>query len=111
MAYTDEQIRMIYDKTAGHCHLCGKVLSLKNYGQRGSRGAWAVDHSTAKARGGSGYLRNLFAACNECHDAKGTSSSGPIRRGNGVRLRKRGAPPSHPGEGFLGKLWNDLKYS
>lgn len=45
----------------------------------GERGAWEVDHSVPKSRGGTDYLRNLVPACIDCNRLKGT------RLGNSVR--------------------------
>jgi hypothetical protein len=57
MAYTDERLNRIYDRTNGYCHICHKKLSFVNYAQYGWRGAWEVDHSKPKAKGGKGPER------------------------------------------------------
>lgn len=62
----------VYEKTEGKCRYCGKRLSRKNHGQTGSRGAWQIDHSRSKANGGSNHLNNLFAACVDCNQEKGS---------------------------------------
>jgi len=71
MSYTDEELSYIYDKNNGYCHHCGKKLAFVNYGSFGSRGAWEVDHSHAKAQGGTDYMRNLFPSCISCNRSKG----------------------------------------
>lgn len=73
----------IYDRTAGRCHICGKHLARKNYGKQGSRGSWEVEHSIARARGGSDHGNNLYPACITCNRAKGTASSRTARAKNG----------------------------
>jgi hypothetical protein len=40
MAYSDEELSYIYDKTNGYCNHCGKKLAFSNYGVLGARGAW-----------------------------------------------------------------------
>ena len=79
MAFTDEELNYIYDKTNGYCEYCGKKLAFKNYGKVGERGAWEVDHSNPKSRGGTNYLRNLFPACIECNRAKGARTGKSVR--------------------------------
>lgn len=82
MAYTKEEQRIIFHKTKGYCHLCGKRLTLKNYGAHGSRGAWNVDHSKAQKKDGTDHLNNLYAACISCNSSKGTKTSRSVRRAN-----------------------------
>lgn len=84
MSWSREQIRKIYDKTGGYCHLCGKKLSIKNYGKSGSRGAWNVDHSKAQAVGGKHHMNNLYPACICCNSRKGTRTSRSVRNDNGL---------------------------
>lgn len=85
MARTDAERRRIFDRTAGRCHLCGKTLSWRNYAQCGARGAWEVDHSRPRAKGGSNHGSNLFAACVGCNRAKGARFSRSHRAGNGLK--------------------------
>lgn len=70
MGYDDEELNSIYDKSIGCCRYCGKRLSWKNYGVAGRRGAWEVDHGIPFSRGGSDYLRNLWAVCIDCNREK-----------------------------------------
>lgn len=79
MGFTDEELSDIYDKNEGYCEYCGKKLAFTNYGRLCERGAWEVDHSVPKSRGGTDYLRNLVPACVECNRQKG------IRMGKSVR--------------------------
>jgi hypothetical protein len=84
MAFTEERLNSIYDKTDGYCHLCHKKISFKNYGKHGVKGAWHVDHSLAQAKGGSHHLNNLFPACVACNLSKGSSRTQSVRKSNGV---------------------------
>lgn len=79
------ELKKIYDRTSGYCHLCHKKLALTNYGIVGSRGAWEVDHSVARARGGTDHGNNLYACCIPCNRAKGTLNSRRIRKENGKK--------------------------
>jgi 5-methylcytosine-specific restriction endonuclease McrA len=83
MAYSDEQLSRIYDRTGGYCHLCHKKLSYVNYAQYGGRGAWEVEHSKPIARGGTSHGNNLFAACISCNRSKRAGSSRTARSRNG----------------------------
>lgn len=79
MGYSTEQLRRIYDRTSGKCHICAKKLSFRNYGQRGTRGAWQVDHSKPRAKGGTDHGNNLYPACIECNLEKSTTTSRTAR--------------------------------
>lgn len=83
MAYTTDELRLIYNRTSGRCHICGKVLALKNNGLFGEKGAWEVEHSNARARGGTDRLNNLYAACISCNRSKGTVTTRTARRREG----------------------------
>ena len=65
-------LQKIYEKTNGQCHICYKRLSYSNYGKNGSKGAWHIEHSVPKAKGGTDHLNNLFAACIPCNIEKST---------------------------------------
>jgi len=83
MRYTDEQLSRIYDRTSGYCHICGGKLYYSNYGKARKRGGWHVDHSRAKANGGTDRLNNLYAACISCNLDKGTVTTRTARRWHG----------------------------
>ncbi len=70
MAWTDDELNDIYDKTGGYCRYCRKKLSFSNYGRPGEKGAWEVDHSIPRVRGGTDHLNNLVPACIECNRSK-----------------------------------------
>jgi hypothetical protein len=55
-----ERLRKIFRKTDGFCHICHRKLNFANHGIGGTNGAWHVEHSKAKASGGSDHLNNLF---------------------------------------------------
>jgi len=84
MNRSEERLNAIYDKTDGYCHLCHKKLAFKNYGIRDARGAWHIEHSIPKAKGGTDHLNNLYAACIPCNEDKSTRHTGTIRKQNGV---------------------------
>jgi hypothetical protein len=90
MAYSDEELERIYDRTNGRCHLCHKKLAFRNYGAFGARGAWDVEHSVARATGGLEHANNRYAACVSCNRSKGTRSSRSVRMQNGVRRSPMG---------------------
>lgn len=81
--FTDENLDDIFDSTSGKCHICGKQLARSNRGAHGARGAWHVDHSLPRARGGSDALRNLKPACIRCNCSKqdGCNQSARARHG------------------------------
>jgi len=80
-----EQLRRIYDKTNGSCHLCGKKLAFTNYGEVGARASWEVEHSIPLANGGTHHGNNLFASCVPCNRSKAADvSSQAVRARNGL---------------------------
>jgi HNH endonuclease len=101
----------IYDRTAGRCHVCCKQLSRCNYGKHGQRGAWEIEHSVARARGGSDHGNNLYPACIGCNRAKGTVTSRTARARNGrtrapLSLKRQGEVRARRavGGGVLGAM-------
>lgn len=84
MTYTDDQLSSIFDKTGGRCHISGRRLCFGNYGRLGSRGGWEVDHSKAKALGGSDNLGNLFPTSISVNRSKGARSSRSVRAEYGL---------------------------
>ncbi len=86
MAYSDDVLNRIYDRTDGYCHLCCKKLSFSNYARYGSRGAWEVEHSVPLSKGGTNHLNNLYPACISCNRYKAAQSSRSVRSSHG---RKR----------------------
>ena len=84
MKTSPKEIRTIYERTNGYCHLCHKKVSLKNYGCRDGRGAWEIDHSRARANGGTDHGNNLLPACISCNRKKQARGSHTIRHQNGI---------------------------
>lgn len=91
MAYSDEQLSKIYDRTSGYCHVCGKKLAWSNYSNPGRRAAWEVEHSNPRVVGGTNKLGNLYPACILCNRSKGTVQSRTARSWYG----RSKAPLSH----------------
>lgn len=85
MSYDKKTLKLIYNRTDGYCHICGKKLSLKNYACLEGKGCWEVEHSLPKSNGGSDHLNNLYAACIVCNREKGTATTKTARSRNGLR--------------------------
>lgn len=83
MAFNEEELNQIYERTSGYCHICHKKLAFNNYGKLGARAAWEVEHSNPQAKGGSNCLNNLYPACISCNRSKGDSSTASARAKNG----------------------------
>ncbi len=79
MKYNNDKLNKIYDKTDGCCHICHKKISFLNYGVHGAKGAWHVDHSIPRAKGGSDHLNNLYAACIPCNLQKNKLLNNSVR--------------------------------
>lgn len=82
MRFDKQTLTRIYRRTSGYCHLCHAKLSLKNYGQAGKKGAWQVEHSVPRSRGGTDHLNNLFAACVSCNCDKSNKTTRTARGWN-----------------------------
>ena len=74
-----DELKRIYAKTDGCCHLCGKKHRLMDYAL-----TWQREHHLPRAKGGSDHVSNLFVACVECNLLKGTMSSTKMRRRLGL---------------------------
>lgn len=85
MKFTSEQLRVVYDRTSGYCHICRKKLAFGNYGKRSRRGAWQVDHSNPVAKGGTHRLNNLYPSCIDCNLDKGTRTTKMARSWHGLK--------------------------
>lgn len=83
MKYKSNRLRKIYDRTSGRCHICHKQLAFSNYGKANERGAWEVEHSVPRARGGTDHLNNLYAACIKCNREKQAETTRSARSRNG----------------------------
>lgn len=84
MAYSDEELTVIFDRTDGKCHICGDRLAFRNYAKPNSAwGAWEVEHSNPKAKGGTNRRNNLYAAHITCNRSKGARSTRSVRAQHG----------------------------
>jgi hypothetical protein len=111
MQFTTDQLKVIYKRTSGYCHICHKKLALGNYGERGERGAWHIDHSNPRAKGGTDRLNNLYPACIDCNLDKGTRTTRTARNWHGtkraplsVSKRKAAKRANAISDGFGGAL-------
>ena len=84
MAWSPQELRSIYNRTCGNCHLCHRKMYLTNYGKFGERGAWEVEHSVARARGGTDHGNNLYGAHISCNREKRDGSTRAARARNGL---------------------------
>ena len=83
MKYTGDQLKKVYGKTNGYCHVCHGKLLFKNYGKKGGKNAWHIDHSRAQAKGGTFHTNNLFPAHWDCNIKKGVKTSRTARSWSG----------------------------
>jgi len=79
-----DRLKTIFAKTDGKCHLSGQDLIFSNYGIVGARGAWEIEHSVPKSRGGTDHLNNLFPASISANRAKGNGTTRAARVGYGL---------------------------
>ncbi|MHA1390116.1 MAG: HNH endonuclease [Candidatus Thorarchaeota archaeon] len=63
-------LRFIYDKNRGYCVYCNAKLAFTNHGRLCEKGAWEVDHSNPRSRGGTDHMNNLVPACIFCNREK-----------------------------------------
>ncbi|HEV8361433.1 MAG TPA: HNH endonuclease signature motif containing protein [Candidatus Thermoplasmatota archaeon] len=99
MAFSNERLNDIFDKTNGRCRYCAKQLSFNNYGLDRARGAWHVDHSRSRSNGGSDHLNNLYAACVACNLDKSNLNGQSYLRG--IRSEQRTETAAAVGGGIL----------
>jgi 5-methylcytosine-specific restriction endonuclease McrA len=106
-----ERLRHIYDRTYGRCHICHKKVSFSNYGTLGARGAWEVEHSNPRAKGGTDRLNNLYAAHIECNRSKGTLTTARARARYGhtrAPLSAEGRSSARSTNAFAGSVFGAL---
>lgn len=85
MKADDNKLERIYRRTDGQCHICRKRLCFGNYGAVGKRGAWEIEHSRPRSKGGTDHLNNLYAACISCNRSKSNGTTASARGANGYR--------------------------
>ena len=83
MSYDDATLKRIYDRTSGYCHLCGKKMSFTNYARLGRKGAWEIEHSVPRAKGGTDHPNNLFGAHIVCNRDKSDRTTQTVRKWHG----------------------------
>lgn len=83
MKYSRQELRLIYDRASGYCHLCGAKLAFTNYGKHDKKGAWEVEHSNPRAQGGTDYRSNLLPAHITCNRSKGAMTTRTARSWHG----------------------------
>ncbi|MBI1948531.1 MAG: HNH endonuclease [Deltaproteobacteria bacterium] len=89
MAYGDDVLRQIHQKTDGRCHLCRRAVRYALYGAYAEPAGWEVDHSNPRARGGTDRKSNLLPACCSCNRTKRASSTRSARKRNGFSRRPK----------------------
>jgi len=53
MAFSNDDLNYIFDRTTGRCHICRDDLDFSAYGESPEFGGWEVDHSVPRAKGGT----------------------------------------------------------
>ncbi len=84
MPFTGAELRFIYNKTDGHCHICHCRVSINNYGYGSGRGAWEVEHSRPRSKGGTNHRNNLLPACVPCNRDKSNFTTRTARGWKGT---------------------------
>lgn len=83
MAYDNEILNDIFEKTDGYCHICDGKLTFSAYGDVYHLHGWEVDHSIPRAKGGTDHLNNLWPAHTSCNRSKGAFSTQSARNWHG----------------------------
>jgi HNH endonuclease len=83
MVCTTEHLDWIFRRTDGDCHICWKPLARINYAREGKRGAWEIEHSVPRSKGGTDRLNNLYAAHIKCNRLKSNMTTRTARGWNG----------------------------
>jgi 5-methylcytosine-specific restriction endonuclease McrA len=76
-------VRVVYDKTRGHCHFCGDKVVLGHHGKTKGhplRGAWELDHVIQAAKGGKSNPDNFLPACWKCNRLRWHRKGRDLRR-------------------------------
>jgi hypothetical protein len=78
---TQAQLRLIYEKTKGHCHFCGDRVFFDRRGWDEKRkGFWEVDHVIQRRKGGTSKFINYLPACAKCNRLRGHRKGLEFRR-------------------------------
>jgi 5-methylcytosine-specific restriction endonuclease McrA len=84
MPFTRAELKNIYDRTSGYCHICHRKMSFTNYGRPRERGAWEIEHSVPQSKGGTDHGNNLFGAHITCNREKSNYTTQTARRWHGT---------------------------
>ena len=65
----ENQLRLIFQRTQGHCHFCGDPLDFEKRGWREGdlTGYWEIDHIIQRAKDGAPSIDNCLPACTMCN--------------------------------------------
>jgi len=65
----EQQLRLIWEKTHGHCHFCGDPVEFQKRGWTDGElvGYWEVDHIIQRGKGGAMSPENCLPACTRCN--------------------------------------------
>jgi hypothetical protein len=73
-------LRVIFDKTNGHCHFCGDPIKFQNRGWcEKPDGHWEVDHVIQRDKGGTKSAENCLPACMRCNRLRWHRTGDSIR--------------------------------
>jgi 5-methylcytosine-specific restriction endonuclease McrA len=73
-------LRLIFDKTSGHCHFCGDPIKFQNRGWcEKPNGHWEVDHVIQRDKGGTKLAENCLPACMRCNRLRWHRTGDSIR--------------------------------
>lgn len=59
--FSNRKRRSIYEKTEGHCYLCGELVRYNFF---------EVEHKKPLSKGGTDELDNLYCSCRKCNTIK-----------------------------------------
>ena len=79
MAYTDDELLWVYNRTDGRCIYCGTHLIFENYSLLAERGAWDINYFIPKLNNGARCRENWVPACIACDTIKGECFPWEIR--------------------------------
>jgi len=84
MDYTEHQLRTIFEKTGGTCHLCqgkkGPKLNFSKYNNAAATDGWEVEQSGLKDGEGSANPDNRWPAHIKCNRRKEGKKTRRVRR-------------------------------
>lgn len=104
MSEDETRRRCIFARTQGRCHICRGRLTFANYAMHGRRGAWEIEHSRPRSRGGTDHGNNLYAAHIDCNRTKGVRSTRSARGEHGFAAAPRSAEATERDAQSLGIL-------